>query len=156
LTGVEAAEVVDSVKGATCPCTADDVEGCIERYIRLDMEPLTGLVLQARKALMLSTHIGPRYRVVDSGLAADAFVPIMEVEERGVGTYDQLQDARRLQRAVGLCVWGAKYLPWVGWVGIVAGVVMITLSINRDEPGQDEASCEEVGHYETLPSEAED
>lgn len=120
------------------------------------MEPLTGLVLQARKALMLSTHIGPRYRVVDSGLAADAFVPIMEVEERGVGTYDQLQDARRLQRAVGLCVWGAKYLPWVGWVGIVAGVVMITLSINRDEPGQDEASCEEVGHYETLPSEAED
>ena len=76
---------MDSVKGTSCRCDGDDDDACIERYIRLDMEPLTGLVVQARKALMLSTHIGPRYRVVDSGLVAKAFVPIMEVEERGVG-----------------------------------------------------------------------
>ncbi len=148
---------MDSVKGTSCRCDGDDDDACIERYIRLDMEPLTGLVVQARKALMLSTHIGPRYRVVDSGLVAKAFVPIMEVEERGVGTYDELQHARRLQRAVGLCVWSVRYLPWVGWVAIVAGVVMISLSTSRsvDEPlecTRDEASCEEAG-YETLMSE---
>ncbi len=118
------------------------------------MEPLTGLVVQARKALMLSTHIGPRYRVVDSGIATNAFVPIMEVEERGVGTCDELRDARRLQRAVGMCVWGARYLPRVSWVVIVAGVVMISLSTNRevDEAPRDEASCEAgLETYEALP-----
>jgi hypothetical protein len=147
--GVDAAEVVDSVKGAPCPCEGDDDDGCIERFIRLDMEPLTGMVVQARKALMLSTQIGPRYRVVDSSLARNAFVPIMEVEERGVGLSRELHDARRLQHAVGMCVWVARYLPWVSWVVIVAGVVMIALSSTNREVETNEQPDDLA--YDLLP-----
>jgi hypothetical protein len=148
---VDAAEVVDSVKGAPCPCEGDDDDGCIERFIRLDMEPLTGMVVQARKALMLSTQIGPRYRVVDSSLARNAFVPIMEVEERGVGLSRELHDARRLQHAVGMCVWVARYLPWVSWVVIVAGVVMIALSATNREVETNEQPDDDLAYVPLLP-----
>lgn len=148
--GVEAADVVDSIEGVSCLCDTGD-DACIEQHIRLDLEPLTGMVIQARKALMLSTHIGPRYRAVDSGISSEAFVPIMEVEERGSATLDELQDVTRLQRAVGLCVAGATYLPWVSWVMIAGGIVLVSLSTVRvtGDPAN-EVHAQDDG-YERLP-----
>jgi len=179
--GIEDDEVLGGVDGVVCDGDGDgdgdgDAGGSLDeisaRHIHLDMEPLTGMVARARKSLMLSTHIGPRYNgavgpSADPSIAsiasiAPAFVPIMEGVETGSADAAQLQDLRRLQRVVRACALGGRVLPWVGGAMIVGGLVMILRSLSLggeasegDGDGDGDGDGERYG-YARLRSDDDD
>lgn len=126
-----------SIGGISCPFEGGHVDDALGSFIHLDVEPISGLTVRAKKSLLLSSWISPRYKSIDAGIGREAFVPLVELRESGSATGDQLRKLRKLQSAVGLCIFSARYMHWVSGLMIVVGLIAMMASMGSADDADD-------------------
>eukprot|EP00889_Picochlorum_renovo_P008865 jgi/Picre1/35895/NNA_003353.t1 len=136
-----------SVDGIQCDADPKD-------QIYLDVEPMSGITVNAKKSLMLSVWFGDSYNAVEPKIVNDTFLPVLEVTEHSRASDTDLKRLSSLQTGIALCITMIRYSQMWSVVCVLLGVSMMIAAMMYPKAKDNQRSWQEEDAIEQGDTDA--
>lgn len=149
-------DVGASLPGVDCECS-DYLRMVLPNNLIFHIvEPVTGITIEAKKSLMLTSFFGPSYSVIEPMATEDVFLPIFSLQESSKATDEDIKTLTKLQISVQLSIYllqrGHIISSWLlggGCITMIAYVYLIFQG-HRNQHSKSQQAGEETLHEDTL------